>query len=330
MAKLNWFLLQLFADGGSGGDGGGEGAAAGVTDADAGHQRLKELGVPESKIRKNRAYKFGNAPAVRKAETQPTSEEAAAPVEAQTQQEAKTPRMTWEEIKKDPEYNQEIQKLIRSRLGERNASKEVLDSLSPALSLLAKSYGLDSENLDHKALAAKIMDDNQYYEHRAMESGDSVETVKKMERQERELTALRQQQAQTLEEQKNIRHIQSLEQQANALKERFPSFDLRTELQNPAFARMTSPNVGIGVEQAYFAIHHAEIQNAQAQVVAQQTAKQMANSIKANSARPDESGSKQGSSAVKFDYAKASREQREALKNRIRSGERIIPGREFG
>lgn len=337
MAKFKWFLLQLFADGGSGGEGGGEGTAAGDTAADAGQQRLRELGVPENKIRKNRAYKLGNAPteAVRKAAgSEQTQTGDAAPAEDQKgnqqQEEKPSGRMTWDEIKADPEYNKEIQNLIRARLKESGASREAMEAMGPALELLAKSYGLDAKQMDYKALSAKIVDDNKFYEEKAMELGTSVETVKKMEQQEAELARFRQQQAQTLEVQKINQHFAKLEQQSAALKERFPGFDLRKELQNPVFARMTTPDSGLTVEDAYFAVHRAEIQNAQAQVVAQQTAKQMANSIKANAARPDESGSQQGSSKVTFDYSKASRAQREELKRRIRSGERIVPGREFG
>ena len=335
MAKIKWFLLQLFADGSSGGDGGGEGAEAGETAAAAGQQRLKELGVPENKIRKNRAYKFGKpaAEAVRKAEPQEkTQQEVAAPAEQKdSQQEAQsTHRMSWDEIVKDPEYNQELQKLIKARLRESGAYKDAMEALSPALELLARQYGIDLGKKDYKALAQKITDDDHYYETKAMETGDSVETVKKLEQQEAELNRFRRQEALNLEEQKINRHFVSLEQQGEALKAKFPGFDLRIELQNPVFARMTAPDSGLTVEDAYYAVHRAEIQSAQAKVIADQTAKQMANSIRSNAARPDESGSRQGSSTVSFDYSKASRAQREELKRRIRSGERIIPGREFG
>ena len=335
MAKIKWFLLQLFADGASGGDGGGEGAESGETAADAGQQRLKELGVPENKIRKNRAYKFGkpSAEAVRKAEPQEKpQQEVAAPAEQKdSQQEAQsTHRMSWDEIVKDPEYNQELQKLIKARLRESGAYKDAMEALDPALELLARQYGIDLGKKDYKALAQKITDDDHYYETKAMETGDSVETVKKLEQQEAELNRFRRQEAMNLEEQKINRHFSSLEQQGEALKAKFPGFDLRMELQNPVFARMTAPDSGLTVEDAYYAVHRAEIQSAQAKVIADQTAKQMANSIRSNAARPDESGSRQGSSTVSFDYSKASRQQREELKRRIRSGERILPGREFG
>lgn len=332
MAKFKWFLLQLFADGGGEG---GDGTASGETAADAGQQRLRELGVPEGKIRKNRAYKFGNTPkdAVRKAEPQeqPKQEDAAPAEQKDSQQEAQSnPRMSWEEIVKDPEYNQELQKLIKARLRESGASRDAMEALTPALELLSREYGLDPQKPDYAALAKKVTDDNRFYENKALETGTSVEAVKKMEQQEAELNRYRRQEAQNLEVQKINRHFASLEQQSEALKARFPGFDLRKELQNPAFARMTAPDSGLTVEDAYYAVHRAEIQSAQAKVVADQTAKQMANSIRSNAARPDESGSQQGSSTVTFDYSKASRQQREELKRRIRSGERILPGREFG
>lgn len=336
MAKFKWFLLQMFADGGAGGEGGGEGTASGETAADAGQQRLRELGVPEGKIRKNRAYKFGNTPkdAVRKAEPQEQpKQEAAAPAEqTDSQQEAQksNPRMSWEEIVKDPEYNQELQKLIKARLRESGASRDAMEALTPALDLLSREYGLDPQKPDYAALAKKVTDDNRFYENKAVETGDSVETVKKMAQQEAELSRYRRQEAQNLEVQKINQHFARLEQQSEALKARFPGFDLKKELQNPAFSRMTAPDSGLTVEDAYYAVHRAEIQSAQAKVVAEQTAKQMANSIRSNAARPDESGSRQGSSTVTFDYSKASRAQREELKRRIRSGERILPGREFG
>ena len=65
MLKDKWLNLQLFAGEGAG-DGGGEGATTGENAVDPGQQRLLELGVPESKIRKNRAYKLNANPAAQK------------------------------------------------------------------------------------------------------------------------------------------------------------------------------------------------------------------------------------------------------------------------
>lgn len=116
------------------------------------------------------------------------------------------------------------------------------------------------------------------------------------------------------------------------MKATFPNFDLRKELQNPAFARMTSPNVGVSVEDAYYAVHRREIQAAAMQVTAQKTAQKISNSIQAGQRRPAENGtSGQAASVTSFDYSKASKAEREALKQRIRAaaarGEKIYPGR---
>ena len=114
---------------------------------------------------------------------------------------------------------------------------------------------------------------------------------------------------------------------------RLVSFDLRKELQNPVFARMTAPGTGImSVEDAYRAVHRKEIEAAQSQVIAQQTAQKISNAIQAGSRRPDENGtSGQSPSVTTFDYSKASKAQRDALKQQIRAaaarGEKLYPGR---
>ena len=51
MLKEKWLNLQLFAGEGTG-EGAGEGAASGENATAAAEQRLRELGVPEDKIRK--------------------------------------------------------------------------------------------------------------------------------------------------------------------------------------------------------------------------------------------------------------------------------------
>jgi hypothetical protein len=122
------------------------------------------------------------------------------------------------------------------------------------------------------------------------------------------------------------------EETVEALKRVFPNFDLRTELQNPVFARMTSPNVGVSVEDAYHAVHRKEIMSAGMQVTAQQTAQAISNAIQAGSRRPAENGtSGQSASVTTFDYSRASKAQRDALKREIYAakarGEKLYPGR---
>lgn len=329
-----WQLLQLFggeggASGASAAGDGGNAAAAttGENSADAGHQRLRELGVPESKIRKPKARQASPLPegAFRtqqqmqqpKVQTQePAGQTAAA--EPNTQTEQQPARMKWDEIVKDPEYNAEIQKIVKSRLKDDGESKAILDILSPALQHLAKANGMDPQNMDYTALVKHITGE---YENKALELGVSKETAMMLDQQQR-----------TVEQMKFQNHISKLEQQGEALKAVFPNFDLRTEMQNPVFARLTSPSVGLSVEDAFHAVHRQEIQAQSMQVAAQKTKEMVSNAIQSGTNRPDETGTAaQAPSVSQFDYKNATPAQRKALKDEIRRaaarGEKIYPGR---
>ena len=326
MKRIKWLNLQLFAGEGAG-DGGGEGAATGESAVDPGQQRLLELGVPADKIRKNRAYKQSAPPATQKQEAPKQEQAAAAENPTEEPKTESNARMSWEEIIADPEYNKKMQAVVQSRLRSAKGAEETLGKLTPALELLARKHGQDPANINYEALAKAISDDEAYYEDKALEMGVSVETAKRIDQQERDTARQQREQARTLEVQKIQQHFAKLEQQAEAMKKVFPKFDLRTELQNPAFARMTSPNVGISVEDAYYAVHRNEIQTAAMQVTAQKTAQKISNAIQAGSRRPSENGtSGQAPSVTTFDYRSMSPEAKKAFKDRIRSGEKIYPG----
>ena len=332
MFKNKWLNLQLFAGEGAG-DGGGEGAATGESAVDPGQQRLLELGVPADKIRKNRAYKL-NTPAQKpaaaeqgKAQEQKQEQAAAANDPTEEKKTDAPPRMSWDDIMKDPEYNKHMQATVQARVRSAKGAEEALGKMAPALELLARKHGQDPAKIDYDALAKAISDDESYYEDKALEMGVSIETAKRIDQQERDTARQQREEARNLEEQKFQNHIMKLEQQGEELKKVFPNFDLRTELRNPTFARLTSPNMGMSVEDAYYAVHRKEIDAARSQVIAQKTAQKISNSIQAGSRRPNENGtSGQAPSVTTFDYRTASREQREAFKKRIRSGEKIYPG----
>ena len=334
MKEIKKLNLQLFAGEGTG-DSGGEAATSGENATVAAEQRLRELGVPEDKIRK-RASKVASKMPTQAVKTEPAEQKTEEPsvVSAPTEDtptEETPARMSWDEIMKDPEYNKQMQAVVQSRLRTAKTAEDNLNKLAPTIELLARKYNLDPNNIDYEALNKAVNDDDDYYENKALEMGVSVETAKKIDRQERDNAREQAQAERTIQEQKIQQHFIKLEQQAEAMKKVFPNFDLRTELQNPAFARMTHPNVGISVEDAYYAVHRNEIQTASMQVAAQKTAEKISNAIQAGSRRPDEAGtSSQAPSVSTFDYRNASREQREALKKRIRDaaarGEKLYPG----
>lgn len=328
--------LQLFAGEGAG-DGGGEGATTGENAVDPGQQRLLELGVPADKIRKRAQKSAPKLPegAVRTAplaeSRQQTSEQAAAAENPTEDKTDKPTRMSWDEIMADPEYNKQMQATIRARLRSAKGAEEALGKLTPALELLARQHGQDPANLDYDALAKAISGDKAFYEDKALEMGVSVETAMQIDQEERDNARQERFKQQTLRDQMFQNHIEQLERQGEEMKKVFPNFDLRTELKNKAFARMTAPGVGISVEDAYYAVHRNEIQAASMQVAAQKTAQKISNSIQAGRSRPSENGTTgQAPSVTTFDYRNASKEQREELKRQIRAaaarGEKLYPG----
>lgn len=337
MNKYKWLNLQLFAGEGSGGDGGEGAGNTGESAVDPEQQRLLELGVPEDKIRRRAKKNAAKLPegAIRTsstAEPQQSNEQDAA-ADAPTEEAQDVPaRMSWDEIMADPEYNKQMQAVVQSRLRSAKGAEDALGKLTPALELLARKHDLDPNKLDYEALAQAISDDESFYEDRAIEMGVSIETAKKIDQDERYNARQQREQQRTLEEQKFHDHFVNLERQGETMKTVFPNFDLRTELQNPAFARMTSPNVGISVEDAYYAVHRKEIQTAAIQGAVHATTQKISNAIQAGGRRPQENGtSGQAPSVTTFDYRKASREQRDELKRRIREasarGEKLYPGR---
>lgn len=327
--KLRWLDLQLFADG-NGGEG-GEGSAASTTvanPADDGQQKLRDLGVPESILRKRQARKttpkiaseddkhVSSASKTAKVESQSTAADEETPQEAT----GTASTMSWDDFMAIPENNQRMQGVVQARLRSSKVAEENLAKLAPALEILAGQYGMDPANLDYAALSEAIGNDDKNYEELALKMGTSVEDARGIAKQ--------QQQARKEATQS---HLASLEQQGEALKQVFPGFDLHAELQNPTFARLTAPNSGLTLEDAYYAVHRKEIMTESMRAAANQTAERMSAAIQSGSRRPTENGST-GSAPTKtnFSYRNASPAERAAFKAHIRSeaarGRKVYPG----
>lgn len=319
MVFKKWKWLQLFAEG----DGSGDGAVApesGVT-ADDADQRLRDMGVPEDRIRRTRAGRQRARQAVPVTEAPAPQAAAAEPADdgqPEALEEVTKKRMTWDEIMQDPEYNRAMQETMQKRLKTAKAAEEALNALMPAIKKLAQEKGLDPENVDYVSLGKMLTGE---YENKAMELGVPVETVMQLEQQQR-----------TIEQQRIDNHFARLEREAEDLRKVFPNFSLQAEMANPAFAKLTHPNIGMSVEDAYYAVHRKELQVASMQVAAQKTAQQISNAIQSGTRRPVESGqSTQAPSVTTFDYSRATKAQRDEFKAKLRAswarGEKVYPGR---
>ena len=161
-----------------------------------------------------------------------------------------------------------------------------------------------------------------------MELGVSTEVAKQLERSEAVARAAEAQKQQFINEQKLMEHLGKMNAQAVELQKKYPNFDLRKELDNPTFRRLTAPDLMFSLEDAYELVHRDEIKESIRQAALKASVQQVSNAVQSNRSRPSEGGVPKSSNASiqTFDYRNATREQREALKARIRSGEKIYPG----
>ena len=301
--------LQLFADGGAGAGAGDGGTAEGqgVTEAAALPQTKGVKSNPLANV------KYGIQP-----------EEAASAAEVQTETVAQPDRNAeFEKLIKGEYkdlYDARVQDTVQKRL---KGTKETVDkykALEPTLELLAKKYGVDAGDIE--ALTKAISDDDAYYEQEAMEKGMSVKQLKEVKKMERENADLKAQMEEAQRQENGKKLYASWMQQADEAKKVYPSFDLRTEMNNPKFVDLLRSN--IDVRTAYEVLHKDEIIPAAMQFTAKTVESKLAKSIAANGARPSENGmSSQSAAVVKSDVSQLSKEDRAEIIRRVQRGEKI-------
>lgn len=297
----NW--LQFFADGGApAGEGGG--ADTGVDAGNPGPQ-LEDLGVPADKAEKFRQRKQKAAPA-------PKPAEEAQPAAQQAEQ---TNAMSWDDFFKDPQNNQRLQQMMSERVNRVGRQQsEYISKLSPALELIASRYGIEADEnggYDAEAIAKAITEDDSYYEQKALEMGVDTETAKRIEKLEtenrrNEEALQRQQRDQQLRE-----HFMQMQQQAEDVKSIMPNFNLQEAINDPRFMRLTSPEVGMSVKEAIWALHGDEIQAQAVNAVAQRAKLDAANAIRSG-IRPRENGSSTAAVSTSPNMRNMTREERRA------------------
>lgn len=217
-------------------------------------------------------------------------------------------------------YTEDTRRIINKRFKEEKAIKDSLEKQQPIIDLLAQRYNIADGDV------AKIMTalegDTAYWQQVADESGMSMEQYMKMQRLQRENRALQEQQAKRDGEAAAQRQVAAWTQEAEALKAKYPGFDLQTEAQDEQFIRMLRS--GVPMEHAYLVKHHDEIVSDSVRTMARQTEQRVVNNVRARGARPSENGtSSQGAFTYKDDVSKLSRQDRSAIAKRVARGEII-------
>ena len=301
---LHELFKNLLLHGGEGGDGasaapGGETAAGaeetGVTTPDAG-ERTK---------RPNKAERRARVEAQLKAEAQERSQAVAQP------QPEKRPFDEIEQLYHD-EIGQKIQTAVTGRVknlkdseAELNSTKAELEKQSKLLAALAESrYGIKpgaDGKIDIAAIEGKLKDDR--VKEYAYDNGVSEEFAKErldmedkleerdrqIEEQDRQLREFQAAEAQRQKDEADHARFLQHQEQAQAFREKMPGFDLIKEMEaSPVFTRLI--NNGVGVESAYYAVHHKELMAVGQQAAAIQAQRALAASIQAGQSMPTEGG----------------------------------------
>lgn len=317
MAKhMDWkFDLTLFDGGAGAGAGGGEGG----TGADAGVS--SEAAVPTNPNRRRKENPLAN---VRYGKQ---GQQGSVPAEQAQETTEADPESEWKAAKEKYKdyFNKDTSSIVQDRLKNSKQAEATLAKLAPLLEQTAKKYGKEATDID--GLMAAYTDDDSLYEEEAAEAGMPVSAYKQLKQLQADKQAADEQAARTLQEQQVQQHIQGMIASFDRdVKSVFPGADLRTELQNPDFRRLTSPEVGISPKDAYWLVHRQEIEAMTVQTVARKTQQKLSQSVQSGMNRPAENGSRDVSPAldIRDDPSKWSKMDREEVKRRVRNGEKII------
>lgn len=217
------------------------------------------------------------------------------------------------------QYDSRMQSTIQNRLKGTKETVEKYNSLAPTLEILGRKYGVDASDI--KALNEAIEADDSYFEQDALEMGVSVERYKEIRKMQRENAELKRQMQERQTQENANRIMAGWVDQGEKVKAVYPTFDLKTEMQNPQFVNLLKSN--IDVRTAYEVIHKDDIIRGAMQFTAQTVESKIAQGI-ASGSRPAENGMGSGSPAlVKSDVSKLSKAERQDLIRRAARGEKI-------
>lgn len=247
-----------------------------------------------------------------------------APQPDQTQKD--TIQAKWEELKKGEYrdlYGQDVQKAIQERFKNQADANKQLESMQPMLQALMKKAGVESV----QELSELILDDDSLYEDEAEEMGMTVERYKQFKALQDEHDRRAAEDAQAQQRTMLMNHFKNLTAQAEQLKQIFPNFNLQAEMQNETFKRLTMPNSGVSLEDAYYAVHRKELGPQIMAYGMNRAREQMGQTIQAQRQRPVEgamAGRGQAATKMRINPNNLERKERDKIRDLIhRKGAKI-------
>lgn len=319
------FDLQLFAEGGATA---AAGVAAGSTGESAEGDVSAESDTAVTKSRRKAKtdpfanYKFGKqvddpettATEETKAEGEAGGKKADGTSEAPSPTDGEKATKTYTE----DEYKKGIEDAIKRRF--KNDAEEKKAS-EPILRYVSEALGVDIDDIEGMAKAAEAAR-KQRYEDEAGRTGNDVETIERnadnaynVRNYRQELDSMREAKAQ---DEFNSR----MSAQESEVLTAYPDFKYEEEIKNPVFRTLVRS--GFSLKNAYESANHEKLLMAASEKAAKEAEQRVGASIAAGANRPIEGAATNPSAQIISDPKLLTKEQRAAVKARVRRGEKII------
>lgn len=215
-------------------------------------------------------------------------------------------------------YTKDTQNMINRRFKETKALEKQVADQQPIIDMLMQRYGAT----DTESLMSAIEGDSAYWQDAADDAGMSVSQFMEFQKLQRENRALLQQQEAYVNQQKVDQQLAQWTQEAEAIKQSYPNFNLEAEAQNPEFIRLLQ--AGTPMEHAYKVLHLDEILNDERNVTAAYTEKKVIDNVRARGQRPQEAGLNSNNAITyKSDVASMSNKDILEIARRVKRGESI-------
>lgn len=235
-------------------------------------------------------------------------------------------KSAWEAVKKQYKsyYDEDVKNHVTNRHKDYKALSKAKSEQDEFLSLMHTRYGTSDLN----GLREAIDKDDGFWQDKADEANMTVPQYKEhLKLQAERDAAVKAVDAVRAQERAKEQYGLWFEE-AKAVKERYPEFDLNEELKNPQFRSMLSANYSKefmpSMTQIYELIHRDDIMERQKANIQKNTI----DNIKARGLRPDEAGSDStGAIDYTLDASKMSREERANIARRVKAGESYSFGR---
>lgn len=217
-------------------------------------------------------------------------------------------------------FTEETQRIINRRFSENRTLEAQVQAQQPVIDMLMQRYNIGDGDI--QKLSAALENDNAYWSEAAEEAGMSVEQYKQFQKMKRENAALLAAQRGRQQQEERQQQAQKWFQEAQAVKAKFPNFDLGAELKDPAFAAML--RAGTPVEHAYKVRHFDELMDNAMQVTTASTERRVVGNVRARGNRPAENGTTaQSAFTIKDDVSKLSKKERAEVARQAMRGAKI-------